>query len=94
MKTHAGNNLCYNLCLLFSLGKIFMKICYKRLDRDRSVTIYLRLNITSKEINLWYTLLAFPLPCYSDGDAQDEQFDRLAIVSFKRRIIVYNLSVT
>ena len=55
-----------------------MKICYKRLGRDRSVTIYLRLNITSKEINLWYTLLAFPLPCYSG--AQDEQFDRLAIV--------------
>ena len=56
-----------------------MKIYYKRLGRaDRSVTINLRLNIISKEINQWYRLLAFPLHCYSG--AQDEQFDRLAIV--------------
>ena len=40
--------------------------------------LHMPFKLDIKEINQWYTLLAFPLHCYSD--AQDEQFDRLAIV--------------
>ena len=58
------------------------------MGRDCSVTLYLRLNITSKEINLrvLYTLLAFPLTYYSV--AQDEKFNRLAIVQLNMSIHV------
>ena len=58
------------------------------MGHDCSVTLYLRLNITSKEINLHvlYTLLAFPLTYYSV--AQDEKFNRLAIVQLNMSIHV------
>ena len=60
------------LCLLFSLGKIFMKTL-QALGCDRAIIIYLRLNI--KKLNPECTLLAFTLTCYkgAQDDTEDEQ---------------------